>query len=138
MLRTEVTVGGCRWAVEPIIERSLFYGVNDKILCFCGQRGHPQVFYWAGGPPFPTFSRFETVGAPLSRFLRGRVGCCGYYGLLCPVDCIALMVRITCTLSLTRAINAGPCWAQHEREITSYPCLNKRASVTALLWSAMW
>src|SRR5690242_15954396 len=52
MLRTEVTLGGCCWAVEPIIRRSLFYGVNDKILCLCGQRGHPQVFYWAGGPPF--------------------------------------------------------------------------------------
>src|ERR1700685_2073775 len=44
MLRTEVTVGGCCWAVEPTIRRSLFYEVNAKILCFCGQRSHPQVF----------------------------------------------------------------------------------------------
>src|SRR5580658_2849879 len=55
MLRTEVTVGGCSWAVEPIIRRSLFNGANYKILCFCGQRSHPQVFYWplaaAAAPP---------------------------------------------------------------------------------------
>src|ERR1700677_3941030 len=44
MLRTEVTVGGCCWAVETTIRRSLFYEVNAKILCFCGQRSHPQVF----------------------------------------------------------------------------------------------
>src|ERR1700757_2741467 len=44
MLRTEVTVGGCCWAVEPTIRRSLFYEANAKILCFCGQRSHPQVF----------------------------------------------------------------------------------------------
>src|SRR5215831_2834920 len=37
MLRTEVTVGGCCWAVEPTIRRSLFYEVNAKILCFCGR-----------------------------------------------------------------------------------------------------
>jgi hypothetical protein len=43
-LRTEVTVGGCCWAVETTIRRSLFYEVNAKILCFCGQRSHPQVF----------------------------------------------------------------------------------------------
>src|SRR5581483_11400038 len=30
MLRTEVTVGGCCWAVEPIIRRSLFYEVTPK------------------------------------------------------------------------------------------------------------
>src|SRR5580692_6950427 len=30
MLRTEVTVGGCCWAVEPTIRRSLFYEVNAK------------------------------------------------------------------------------------------------------------
>src|SRR5580692_3340326 len=44
MLRTEVTVGGCCWAVETTIRRSLFYEVNAKILCFCGQRSHPQIF----------------------------------------------------------------------------------------------
>src|SRR5579864_6101657 len=32
MLRTEVTVGGCCWAVETTITRSLFYEVNAKIL----------------------------------------------------------------------------------------------------------
>ena len=50
-----MTVGGCCWAVETTIRRSLFYEVNAKILCFCGQRSHPQSFYWplavAAAPP---------------------------------------------------------------------------------------
>src|SRR5579872_4056620 len=47
MSRTEVTVGGCCWAVETTIRRSLLYEVKGKILRSVGQRSHPQVF--AGG-----------------------------------------------------------------------------------------
>src|ERR1700719_3771732 len=63
MLRTEVTVGGCCWAVETTIRRSLFYEVNAKILCFCGQRSHPQVFT-GRSPGAPSFAHFAKGGIP--------------------------------------------------------------------------
>src|SRR5579863_4724080 len=69
MLRTEVTVGGCCRAVETTIRRSLSYEVNAKILCFCGQRSHPQVFCWplaaATAPPI----MLATSRQPQAQFL---------------------------------------------------------------------
>jgi hypothetical protein len=83
-------------------------------------RERPVCLQILGGPgrvarAFDLADTITTVGAPLLRFLqepalslpKGRVRCCGYYGLLCPADCIALTVRITCTLLPTRAINAS-------------------------------
>src|SRR5579863_1968926 len=62
MLRTEVTVGGCCWAVETTIRRSLFYEVNAKILCFCGQRSHPQVFTGRSLLGAPHIAHFAMCG----------------------------------------------------------------------------
>src|SRR6185437_16930330 len=67
MSRTEVTVGGCCWAVETTIRRSLFYEVNAKILCFCGQRSHPQVFTGRSLQQLP--------GAPAFSHPLNNIGC---------------------------------------------------------------
>src|ERR1700751_5262873 len=47
MLRTEVTVGGCCWAVETTIRRSLFYEVNAKNLMLLWPEKSSASFYWA-------------------------------------------------------------------------------------------
>jgi len=65
----------------------------------------------AGGPPFrllSSLSPFDAVGAPSLRFCKGGYDAADTMALSCLAVCIALTVRITCTLSLVLAI--GDCF----------------------------
>ncbi|HUA17088.1 MAG TPA: hypothetical protein VMG31_17470 [Verrucomicrobiae bacterium] len=97
---TQLQAMPCPTVGATIMSRSYNFAVA------LGDNGNVQsITNWTGGPAFGFWfssSRFDPVGAPFSRFLRGRVRCCRYHETLCLQACIAVTERIICTLSPAR------------------------------------
>src|ERR1700752_4702851 len=82
MLRTEVTVGGCCWAVETTIRRSLFYEINAKSYASVAREVIRKFLLAARcsncstnyASDIPAASRFVLHAACWRRLLRRTVG----------------------------------------------------------------
>src|SRR5579872_2612094 len=83
-------------------------------------------------------SRSETMGAPLLRFLQGRVPCCRYHGILCLPVCIALTALIICTLSPVPVPGGCLFLVLRAAAIASSPSSKRLVSVIASSLSDTW